>query len=241
MHRRCGTPPHLHRRIMRRPGGTARGGRGGPRRIRNGDVVGTGVARTFDHHWVHSHGETRRADLPDRRVVLHGYRPDEWAQVHLRGVCEERVGSGSGLVGLGGCRSSGPGEGVRRRLGLRERPERLNVDPDRGRASHTVRVQFAPEGDDFMDLGEPLQTLGSAETRTLTLAAGSYRVVVPASGRYGLAVSRVLVLTDPTVKVKAARSGYGDVLSVDVDPDRGSGGIGPSRSRSRTTAAPGPR
>ena len=100
---------------------------------------------------------------------------------------------------------------------------KLNVDPDRGRASHTVRVQFAPEGDDFMDLGEPLQTLGSAETRTLTLAAGSYRVVVPASGRYGLAVSRVLVLTDPTVKVKAARSGYGDVLSVDVDPDRGSG------------------
>lgn len=98
----------------------------------------------------------------------------------------------------------------------------IDVDPGRGPAAWSFRVQRrSPTG--TWGTVTSGRTEGSAETRTLALGPGVYRVVVGGGDGYLGATSASVTLTPRTVRVTAARSGYGDRLAVDVDPSRGSG------------------
>ncbi len=71
----------------------------------------------------------------------------------------------------------------------------VNVNPDRGAASYSFRVEKRGTNGSWATLPIVFTTEGTAETRSITLDAGTYRVSVPASGAYGSAVSAAVTLT----------------------------------------------
>jgi hypothetical protein len=99
----------------------------------------------------------------------------------------------------------------------------VNVDPDRGSAAYSFRVQRQISTGVWSQLSTAYSTEGSAETETITLGAGRFRVYVPAAGAYGKAYSGEVTLTAPTVRVKVGTNAFKDQLRVDVDPNKGSG------------------
>ena len=99
----------------------------------------------------------------------------------------------------------------------------VNVDPDRGSAAYSFRVQKRTSTGAWWQLPTTYSTEGSAETKTITLGAGRFRVYVPAAGAYGKAYSAEVALTAPTVRVKVGTNVFKDQLRVDVDPNKGSG------------------
>jgi hypothetical protein len=99
----------------------------------------------------------------------------------------------------------------------------VDVDPDRDSAGYTFRVQKQTANRSWSPLPTTYTTTGSAETRTITLNPGTYRVHVPAAGAYGAAYSAQVRLTAATVRVKVSTNVFKDQLRVDVDPNKGSG------------------
>ena len=99
----------------------------------------------------------------------------------------------------------------------------VDVNPDRGSASYAFRVQKRAANGTWTTLAPVYRTDGNAETKSITLGKGTFRVVVPASTGYAAATSAAVTLTDPTVKVRTATDKSRNKLVVDVDPNKGSG------------------
>jgi subtilisin family serine protease len=99
----------------------------------------------------------------------------------------------------------------------------VNVNPNRGAGSYSFRVQKRASNGTWSTLSTVYKTEGSAETKSITLGAGTFRVVVPASTGYGSKTSAAVTLTAPTVKVIAGRDSAKSKLTVDVNPNKGSG------------------
>ena len=76
----------------------------------------------------------------------------------------------------------------------------VDLNPNRGTAGYTVRVQKLNAGRTWTTLPGSYRTEGSTETRSITLPKGTYRAYVPAAAGYAAAVSKAITLTDPTVK-----------------------------------------
>jgi probable HAF family extracellular repeat protein len=102
---------------------------------------------------------------------------------------------------------------------------RVNVNPDRYRASEywTFRVQKRTRSGSWTTLPTSYRTEGIAETRTLTLGAGVFRVKVNPRFGYQGATSAAVRLTAPTVKVAVRAVDDASRLFVDVDPNKGTG------------------
>lgn len=99
----------------------------------------------------------------------------------------------------------------------------VDVNPDRGSASHAFRVQKRSTSGTWTTLATVYRTEGTAETKQITLGKGIYRVSVPAVTGYAAATSAPVTLTDPTVKVTVGRDSAKGKLVVNVNPDKGSG------------------
>lgn len=99
----------------------------------------------------------------------------------------------------------------------------VDIDPDLGANAWAFQVQQRSSTGAWSTLPTTYLTDGTAETRTLTLGPGTFRVVVPAQHDHLGATSAAVGLTGPTVRVAVAKAGYGNKLRVDVDPDRASG------------------
>jgi hypothetical protein len=99
---------------------------------------------------------------------------------------------------------------------------RVNVGPNRGAASYAFRVQKR-SGTSWVNLPTIYRTQGDAETRSLTLPRGTYRVAVTAGAGYAASVSKAVTLTDPTVQALLTRNTARTKLIVNLNPNRGSG------------------
>jgi hypothetical protein len=99
----------------------------------------------------------------------------------------------------------------------------VDVDPNQGSGYWTFRVQKRNSDGSWSTSGTAYNTGGDAETKTLTLGAGVFRVVVDPRNGYGGATSAPVTLTAPTVAVAASRDRNRDKLLVDVNPNKGSG------------------
>jgi hypothetical protein len=99
----------------------------------------------------------------------------------------------------------------------------VNVDPDRDGADYAFRVQQRSAAGAWSTLPTAYTTAGTAETRSIRLGPGVFRVWVPAAGAHGAGYSAAVTLTAPTVKVSLRGDPARDRLVVNVDPDRGSG------------------
>lgn len=99
----------------------------------------------------------------------------------------------------------------------------VNVNPDRGSASYSFRVQKRSANGSWATLPTAYATDGASETRAIVLGAGTFRAYVPASGAYASALSPAVTLTAPTVRASLSRDSTKDKLLVNVDPDKGAG------------------
>ena len=99
----------------------------------------------------------------------------------------------------------------------------VNVNPNRGAASYSFRVQKRNANGIWATLPARYATEGAAETKSITLGAGTYRAWVPASGSYASAVSPAVKLTAPTVRAAVSTDSRKNNLIVNVDPNKGSG------------------
>ena len=95
-----------------------------------------------------------------------------------RSLPEPGEGGGGGQTRLG--------QRAGRRTWIRTRPIR---------ATHTFQVQKRSSAGTWSTVGS-YRTEGTGETKSVSLAAGTYRVVVPASGAYGGATSPAVTLTN---------------------------------------------
>jgi probable HAF family extracellular repeat protein len=101
----------------------------------------------------------------------------------------------------------------------------VNVTPNRYRASEnwTFRVQKRSASGTWTTLPGTHRTQGTAETRTLALGAGVFRVMVaPRFGHQG-AITDEVRLTPPTVEVGVRAVDDESRLFVNVAPNRGAG------------------
>jgi len=99
----------------------------------------------------------------------------------------------------------------------------VNVNPDVGASSYSFRVQKRGAGGAWATMPTVYKSEGARETKSVTLAAGTYRVFVPSSGVHASAISRAVTLVAPTVRVSAKRDSTKGNLLVNVDPDKGAG------------------
>jgi probable HAF family extracellular repeat protein len=99
----------------------------------------------------------------------------------------------------------------------------VDVNPTRGSEYWTFRVQKRTPRGSWTTLPGTYRTQGTAETRTITLGAGVYRVTVAPRYGYRGATSAAVRLTRPTVKVVVRAVDSASRLFVDVDPDKGAG------------------
>lgn len=99
----------------------------------------------------------------------------------------------------------------------------VDVDPNRGAGSYSFRVQKRASNGKWSALPTVYKTDGAAESKSITLGAGTFRVVVPASKGYAAGTSAAVTLTPPTVRVITGRDAAKSRLTVNVNPDKGSG------------------
>jgi hypothetical protein len=99
----------------------------------------------------------------------------------------------------------------------------IDVNPDRGTAAYKFTLQKLSSNKTWVPQTGVYSTYGAAETRSLTLAKGSYRVYVLGGNGYAPALSSAVTITDPTVKVVASRNSSKTKLTVNVNPNKGSG------------------
>jgi subtilisin family serine protease len=99
----------------------------------------------------------------------------------------------------------------------------VNINPDKGAGSYVFRIQKLTANRTWATLPGFYRTEGAKETKNVALPKGGYRVVVPAAGGYGSAISRPVGLTAPTVKVALRTDKKRNKLVVNVDPDKGKG------------------
>jgi hypothetical protein len=99
----------------------------------------------------------------------------------------------------------------------------VQVLPDRGTEYWTFEVQRRTSSGSWQPLTTSYRTDGTSETRTITLGPGTFRVVVPNQHGFLAATSSAVVLTKPTVRVKASTDRAKDKIVVDVDPNKGTG------------------
>ncbi len=99
----------------------------------------------------------------------------------------------------------------------------VDVNPNQASGYWRFRVQKRSATGSWSTLPGVYRTAGRAETRTLTLGPGVFRVTVAGKSGYRGATSVAVTLTRPTVRVKVAAVSGRNRLFVDVDPNKGTG------------------
>lgn len=100
----------------------------------------------------------------------------------------------------------------------------VNVNPDKPDVrGYAFRLQKRTANGAWVTQPKGYRTDSLAETKSLTMPPGVYRVLVPAASGYSSAVSAPVTLTAPTVRVSASANSARSKLRVDVTPDKGKG------------------
>lgn len=99
----------------------------------------------------------------------------------------------------------------------------VDVNPDRRTGYWTFQVQRRTSAGSWSTSPTVHRTHGTAQTRTITLGPGVFRVTVAAKYGYQGRTSAAVTLTRPTVRATVAAVSRRDRLYVNVDPNKGTG------------------